>query len=63
MKEKVIIANDTGDLTCLKKNTYVNDYTIISVNNRGELSTGQIEEITNNKQVDELIMLLTTDQQ
>lgn len=63
MKEKIIITNDTGDLNCLKKNTYVNDYTIVSVNDRCELSTGQIEEITNNKQVNELIMLLLTDQQ
>jgi hypothetical protein len=63
MKEKIIITNSTGDLNCLKKNNYVNDYTIISVNDRGELSTGQIEEITNNKQVNELIMILPTDQQ
>lgn len=63
MKEKVIITRDLWDLNCLKKNSYTKDYKIISVDKTGRLNNAQIEEITKNEKIDELIMMFPTRQQ
>lgn len=60
--KKAIITGNTGDLNVLKSNPHVKEYEIMSVNKHNVLDEQQIKQIKNDD-IDELIMLLSTDQQ